>query len=165
MYHKNAHHTVNNLLWISVFVCPTGCRLIAYCIVLCFYCPQGQTLERPVADPSPIQQIFQLAKCSLYAANTVWICSFTFTAASWDILNNKIFHLRIIHRLFARALYLSIINLNCKIHLSSSIICLALFENHESSGMKDVGADLFSTQFSIILEKGTLRRHWYISWW
>lgn len=66
-----------------------------------FSAPKGRTSKLPLADLSAIQQIFQLAKCSLYAADTVWIYLFTFAAASWDPLNNKIFHLRIIHRLFA----------------------------------------------------------------
>lgn len=78
-----------------------GVGLLLTVLSCAFTVATGQTSEIPLADPSPIQQIFQLDKCSLDAANTVWICSFTFPASSWDLLNNMIFHLRIIHRLFA----------------------------------------------------------------
>lgn len=98
------------------------CLFLLWCVGLLlavfpytFTVPKGRTSELPLADSSAFQQIFQLAKCSLYAANTVWIYLFIFTAASWDPPNNKIFHPGIIHRLFAWTLYLSIINLNCKI--------------------------------------------------
>lgn len=67
---------VNELLWINVSL-PV---LTIFCCA--FSVPKDQISEVPLVDLSAIQEIFQLATCSLYAANAIWICSFSSTAVS-----------------------------------------------------------------------------------
>lgn len=123
--HTNAYYrSEQTLRLVYLFILQCICLLLT--ILSCALCIlKGQTSKLPHADRPATQHIFQLAKCSIYAANMVLIYSFTLTATSWDPLSNKILHLRIIHRLFAWKLCLSIISLSCKI-----LWAVALFAWH-----------------------------------